>query len=741
MFETSREMAKLGKKARKFAKKNLQSVLKRKRQTNSMFKKKASSKRKEQDVNEDHEGDKVDLSSESKPEVQDIEDIALDALLGGDCSDLGEDDSDSDGYLEVSINAIQADTDDETYLEEDGDVTALSVQNKDIHSELVEKKKKLDKLKKKDPGFCKFLENNDKHVHQLSDEEMFSDDEEASGDDTQTVGESLNSSKLKLLTASTINGWCQEATEMQNVSALTSLLNCYRAACHYGSESTGFSDGATIYKIQNNEAYSTILAFMLREADKIFRNLLGISCSNCKKETILDMKKTSKWKTMKPLIKSYLRSTLFLLNQVTDSKILVFSLTQLRASIICFAGFPSLLHRLIKISIHLWATGYENLSSHAFLVVRDVAFLYGNDWFDICLIKTYKAFIGHCKFLEPGMFNHIQFLRNSIVELCSMDLQKSSSKALGSLQQLAKVVQLALLTKKKEAVKKICSWQFANCIDLWVEFVSSNICDYDLQPLLYMIIQIVNGVAHLFLGPRYLPLRIKCIQWLNHLSRSSGIFIPVASFALDILEYKVGKVGKMPGKDINFSTSVKLPKHWLKSQNFQEQCVSSAIELLCTHFDQWSYHISFPELATVPLVCLRKFCEATTNESFRRVLKRFIDQVELNIEFVRKKRDEVAFSPKDQQSVESFLQLEKSSGNASFKQYYGSIMQKAVSQNLFTSEKFSLEEHKKSTRKKGRPVTRREVARPNGQENGVRNGNMEKRRKKRKTLNGATLAQ
>jgi len=178
---------------------------------------------------------------------------------------------------------------------------------------------------------------------------QFSDDEEASGDDTQTVGESLNSSKLKLLTASTINGWCQEATEMQNVSALTSLLNCYRAACHYGSESTGFSDGATIYKIQNNEAYSTILAFMLREADKIFRNLLGISCSNCKKETILDMKKTSKWKTMKPLIKSYLRSTLFLLNQVTDSKILVFSLTQLRASIICFAGFPSLLHRLIKV--------------------------------------------------------------------------------------------------------------------------------------------------------------------------------------------------------------------------------------------------------------------------------------------------------------------------------------------------------------------------------------------------------
>lgn len=110
----------------------------------------------------------------------------------------------------------------------------------------------------------------------------------------------------------------------------------------------------------------------------------------------------------------------------------------------------------------------------------------------------------------------------------------------------------------QEAVKKICSWQFANCIDLWVEFVSSNIRDYDLQPLLYIIIQIVNGVACLFLGPRYLPLRIKCIRWFNHLSRSSEIFVPVASFALDILEYKVGKVGRKPGKDFNFSTSVKV---------------------------------------------------------------------------------------------------------------------------------------------------------------------------------------
>lgn len=110
----------------------------------------------------------------------------------------------------------------------------------------------------------------------------------------------------------------------------------------------------------------------------------------------------------------------------------------------------------------------------------------------------------------------------------------------------------------QEAFKNICSWQYTSCIDLWVSFVSANIRDYDLQPLLSMIVQIINGVARLFPGPRYLPLRIKCVQWLNYLSGSSGIFIPVASLVLDVLEYKFGKEGGKSGKACSFSTSIKV---------------------------------------------------------------------------------------------------------------------------------------------------------------------------------------
>lgn len=159
-----------------------------------------------------------------------------------------------------------------------------------------------------------------------------------------------NSYKSKLFTSSAISSWCQLVKEQHNVPAFVNLLNAYRAACHYGDESTGVLDTGSCPQILNSETFCKILTFILTEADDVIRAILGISSSNCKKGTILELKNTSKWKTLRPLIKSYLRSTLFMLNQATDSEILAFSLTRLRASIVLFAAFPPLIHRLIKVT-------------------------------------------------------------------------------------------------------------------------------------------------------------------------------------------------------------------------------------------------------------------------------------------------------------------------------------------------------------------------------------------------------
>ncbi|CAM8966713.1 unnamed protein product [Rhodiola kirilowii] len=644
-------MGKLGKNARKFAKKNLQSVHKRQRKVKAMVNKRFSSKRGGTGAADDFIDPKVPITRSFEDEGP-VE-TSLDAIFNDEDSDLTEDASSSDGYLSEDSNCANI-----TQIEfkesfpDSGDESELATQNKAIKLDLAKQKNKLDRLIKKDPAFSKFLES---YNHDLSsDDEMFSDEDEVNNDGMQPeVGGSSRVNSYKLLTKSIIDSWCESVMEHESLPALISLINGYRAACHHSVESDTHG-GVSSTQFQNSEAFGNLTMFMLREADGIFRKFLGISSSSFKKEAVLDLKNSSKWKDLKPLVKSYLRSTIFILNQFTDAETLAFSLSRLRASLILLAPFPSLLRKLLKIVVQLWATMGEPISLCAFHIIRDVSIIFNADYFDVCVVKTYKAYVARSGVLDPASLNHIQFLKDSVLELCSLDLQKSSSKALLSVRLLAMMLKQGLCEKKKEligfvyahieqeAVEKICTWEYVFCIELW---------------------------------------------WLNDLSSASRIFIPVASFALDVLEYASGQAATKHQDGFDVSTTINLPRQWIKSRSFQQECVSSAIELLCAHFTQWSYHISFPELATIPLIRLRKFNDSTTDVGFKRTIQRFIDQVEQNVDFVQKRRDDVAFSPKDFQSVDTFLQLEKSSSITPFSQYYKSIIANAAARKLASQEK------------------------------------------------------
>ncbi|KAG2287627.1 hypothetical protein Bca52824_047231 [Brassica carinata] len=393
------------------------------------------------------------------------------------------------------------------------------------------------------------------------------------------------------------------------LKSLTSLLNWYRAACHYGHEPSGITKPDICYEIEDSETFAKVMIFVLQKADHTFRSILGLSGSS-NKEKILKLKNNPKWDSVKPLIKSFFRSTIRLVKQAADLEITCF-----------FAAFPELLKKLIK-----------TLSKQAFLILKNIGMVFNSECFDTCFINMYKAFLHDCDIPKENSQQRLQFLRDSLVEMCSQDMQKSYTKAFVSITQLAKLLKMSMTTKNKEAVEKIHSGHYTNCLDLWVIFIGANVQDYDLQP-------------------------VKCIQWLNHLSRTSGIFIPIASLVMDMLEYKTTNDGEKQAKKLEAVSTLKLPKNWLKSQNFQEQCTFSVIELLAVHFAQWSFHISFPEVATIPIMRLKKFNESSTMEGLKRVVKRFIEQVEMNIEYVQMKRDEAAFSPNDQQSIETFFWL------------------------------------------------------------------------------------
>lgn len=104
---------------------------------------------------------------------------------------------------------------------------------------------------------------------------------------------------------------------------------------------------------------------------------------------------------------------------------------------------------LMQILTHLLVTGEEGLSLSSFLMVQDIAVQLGSDHLDKCLSRTYKAFVAHCKFVQPTNLKHLEFLTDSIVELYSLDIQQSYQKIHLSLQHLANTLWHALKTKKK----------------------------------------------------------------------------------------------------------------------------------------------------------------------------------------------------------------------------------------------------------------------------------------------------
>lgn len=154
--------------------------------------------------------------------------------------------------------------------------------------------------------------------------------------------------KDKVLSGSVFSSCCELVDEKQSVQALISLLNWYRAACYYGHEPSGMTGSDIQYDIEDSETFAKVMIYVLQKADHTFRNILGLSESS-NKEKILKLKNNPKWDSLKPLVKSFLTSSMHLVKQAGDLETKVFALTQLRVSVVFFAAFPDLLKKLIKV--------------------------------------------------------------------------------------------------------------------------------------------------------------------------------------------------------------------------------------------------------------------------------------------------------------------------------------------------------------------------------------------------------
>lgn len=176
-----------------------------------------------------------------------------------------------------------------------------------------------------------------------ADDDIQVDDESRKGD----VAEKEEKTSRTVITATMVDSWCNSIKESGKVGAVRSLLRAFRTACHYGDD--GGDVLSTKFSIMSSSVFNKVMLVVLSEMDGILRKLFKLHASGGKKETIIDLMNTKQWKNYNHLVKSYLGNALHILNQMTDTEMVSFTLRRLKYSSIFLAAFPSLLRKYIKV--------------------------------------------------------------------------------------------------------------------------------------------------------------------------------------------------------------------------------------------------------------------------------------------------------------------------------------------------------------------------------------------------------
>lgn len=210
-------------------------------------------------------------------------------------------------------------------------------------------------------------------------------------------------------------------------------------------------------------------------------------------------------------------------------------------------------------------------------------------------------------------------------------------------------------------------------LDFWSRVLSAH-CDAlkeaesgkesPLRPLIYPTVQITLGALRLIPTSQYFPLRFQLIRSLLRLSRSTGTYIPLAPALLEVLSSAEIKKPPKPStlKRLDFTTSIRAPKAYLRTRVYQDGVGEQVTELLSEFFVLWTKSIAFPELVLPVHVMLKRWLRDATNKSsgnrnakVTSSLNLLVQKLDANARWIEAPRAKVDFAPNDRAGVEGFL--------------------------------------------------------------------------------------
>ncbi|XP_034247894.1 nucleolar complex protein 2 homolog [Thrips palmi] len=613
----------------------------------------------EEDAGDGESGEDEELDGEE--ESGDDEELDEEEVSGEDEELDGEEDS-GDDEGEENDSGGEDDEEDAADSEADsGDEMMVGSKHK----------KSLNKLKDLDPEFYKYLQENDKKLLQFNasdseseseadgDEQVHrpgkldsdeSDFEGGDDDDDEDDDDSSPKKRSGTVTLKMVEKWRASLQSEKSVQTISDAVEAFHAALMRVAPEDERS--ACAYKVDGSAVFNAVVQMCVLDLLPALRRYLNLSEVSL---NFTNPAKCKRWSKVKTLLRSYVTDLLQLLQGVASvniSTVVLKHLHQMTPFVVCFSVVTK---QFVKRMINLWSTGEETVRVVAFMCLLRATSLQKNTLLDQTLRHMYLAYVQNTKFISPNTLPGISFMRRSLAEMFLLDENVSYQHAFMYIRQLAIHLRNAITLQKKEATQSVNNWQFFSSLALWVEVLGAS-NKTALQPLLYPVVQIIVGAIKLTPTAQYFPQRFHAVRLLVNLSKSTGIFIPVLPFLLEILNsYDFNKKHtKVSMKPLDFSCILRVSKTQQQENGFKDAVIENIYSLLLESLSNDSQSVAFPDLALPTIFQIREFQKKCKVANYTRKFRQILEKIEENSKFIEIERKTAAFKLSDTKAIEDW---------------------------------------------------------------------------------------